>query len=203
VSWQGLLLGTFHATVNNIRPTVHRLTATNPEICTIHYNHPHLHRGAPRQIAVKGHPPEVYEWICNFDKVSIPSTLRAQVTGATDGIKDALSWLAGDGEKIDKCWRIDPWYFFEVPGTQLLFSQTKDRNLKIKATDVVIFSQLFNPEGFKFLDHQKVYETLTHLEPRVLSKLWLAKPDYFSILSVTDPKGWETLHEKAVEGLCE
>lgn len=195
--WQGFLMGTFHSSPNKLPTTLTNITATNPEVTTIWFQHPHLHRGMPKSIAVRANPVEVFEWLSTFQHVSMPSALTMRIRSADGAIQEALSWLAqGEGRRVGKSWRIDPWYFFVlVDGT----GPTKQS--KVKVEDAVIFSQLFNPDSFKFLDHKKVRETLLHLAPTVLAKIWLAKPDYFSILSETDAETWKTLHARAVEGL--
>lgn len=97
--WQGQLMGTFHTSPGGIKTVIQDIRATNKEVATIYYQHPHhpiknTQTGQYRTtstMSVRAYPPDVFEWLKTYKHVSVPDALSAKIL-----VKDSMLLKALD-----------------------------------------------------------------------------------------------------------
>lgn len=97
--WKGQLMGTFHKSPGGIKTAITKISAPNPEVCTVYHHHPHYEKigtkAGPRgrMMSVRAPAPDVYEWLCKYPNVSMSSIICDGITRIDSEIVQALEFV--------------------------------------------------------------------------------------------------------------
>lgn len=221
-SWQGTLIGTLHTSPNGVATNILDIKALNPQITTIYYLHPHLHKsGGSRQMTVTASPVEVYKWLRIYKHVNLPETLVVRIEHLSPEVIAGLlycaqSELGKESIQVIKAYRIDPWYFADIGeitqptrastnqfGKPRVFADKVTHRLTINGAGIDLIGKMGDSKHFADIDHDALFEYLQQVNPSQLARLWALRPDYFMVLKTFSPDRWEILHTLAQLGLTD